>query len=659
MMRNSLGIEVLDKSGSAVSAAQAKKVAIVGLPNTYKSQIFNSLTGEYAIVANYAGTTVEMKRAKTCINRLVYEVIDTPGLHCLSIHSEEEIVVRNMILDEKPDIIIQCIDANQLGQSLLLTADLLDLEIPMMVVLSAVDEALQKGIEVNSKALARSLGVPVVESNPLRGQGLGDLKKALISARKGNSPAHGYGIESAIVEVAALLPFEQKFKHMISSLLLLKDVYLEKYLAEKFGEKAVSLLLSEINTLRRKFKSNIENLIIDERALWVDKMAASVVRKRNVKSRGFADHFAYACRDPLMGIPILMALVSMVYLGVTYGSGLLDKILNVLLVKPTTSFITSLALPVFWNDFLIGTYGILTLGFFNAICTVLPILTVFFFIFGAFEDSGYITNFCVFSKRLFEKIGVTGKAIIPLVLGFGCKSMATLSTKGLTSYKEKFIATYLIAFAVPCSAQLGISIAILSRVGLSAALIAFGTLAILELLAGLILNTAITEKVDDCFIQVLAPMRLPDLKAVWTKTSYRIVMFLKEAIPIFIVSAVMLFVIDKIGLLDLTKRVLSPLIVSWMGLPRDATDVFLLALARREAAAGLILKMVEAGHLNYIQSIVAVVVTTILFPCFTNVISIVKEMGMKSAAVMISLISVSSFVLVGGLRWILVLTCSH
>ncbi|MBF0569199.1 MAG: ferrous iron transport protein B [Candidatus Omnitrophica bacterium] len=633
-----------------------RKVAIVGLPNTGKTQIFNNLTGEYNIVANYPGTTIEMKRTVTRIKDHLYEIIDTPGLHCLYIHSEEEIAVRDMILAEAPDVIVQCIDASQHKQSFLLTAELLELEIPMVVVLNSMDETARKGIWIDSAQLERTLGVPVVESIALRGLGKEELKDAIIKARRSTlNVKYGYRIESCITELAAELPFDLEFKHKIALLLLSGDSFVEKYLERRFGKERTALVRMEVNKSRRQIKGNMRQVLVDRRSRWVDQLTAAVVRKQKITYQGFSHHITQASRDPFLGIPIFLSLMAVVYLGVVYVSGALDTFINFLIVKPVTGAISALALPLFWNDLLIGNHGILTIGIFNAICTVLPILSVFFFIFGCFEDSGYITNFTVFSKRLFKKIGIPGNAITSLVLGFGCKTMATLTTRGLTVPKEKFIATFLIAFAIPCSAQLGISMAILARVGLSAFLIVFGVLVLCEVGAGMLLNMMIKGKEESYFIQVIPPMRFPSMRAVFRKTYHRIVDFLKEAFPIFLLSAIGLFAFDKSGLLSLTKQAMTPMVVGWMGLPKDIIDVFLLALARREAAAGLILKMVDAGSLSYVQSIVAVVVTTISFPCVANVIAIGREMGWKTAVSMTVLIFLSSFLLVGALNWALVL----
>ncbi|MBF0503604.1 MAG: ferrous iron transport protein B [Candidatus Omnitrophica bacterium] len=632
-----------------------KKVALIGIPNTGKTQIFNNLTGEYNIVANYPGTTVEMRRSVTTINNKHYEIIDTPGLHCLYIHSEEEIAVRDMILAEAPDIIVQCIDASQYKQSLLLTAELLELETPMVIVLNSMDEATRKGVWIDSEALEGMLGVAVVESIASRGLGKEEIKDAIGHARKGALDLkYGAAIEQSIIELASELPFDLEFKYKIASLLLLTDPFVEKFLEKKYGAPRAALIHLETNKIRRQLKGNIRQVFIDRRSRWVDHIASLVIRKQKMTYQGFSYHFTRASRDPFWGIPIFLVFMAVVYLSVVYISGALDKFLDLLLVFPVTGLISSFPLPPFWKDLLIGDYGILTLGLFNAIGTVLPILSVFFFIFGCFEDSGYITNFTVFSKRVFAKIGIPGNAVTSLVLGFGCKTMATLSARSLTVPKEKFIAVFLIAFAIPCSAQLGISMAILAKVGISAFLIVFAMLGFCEMGAGMFLNKIIKTKEASSFIQVIPPMRFPSMKAVFRKTYHRVTDFLQEALPIFLLSAAGLFVFEKTGLLNLIKQMLTPLIVGWMGLPRDIVDVFLLAFARREAAAGLILKMVNAGALNYIQSIVAVVVTTISFPCVANVTAIAREMGLKTAIAMTAMIFISSFILAGALNWALV-----
>jgi ferrous iron transport protein B len=196
--------------------------------------------------------------------------------------------------------------------------------------------------------------------------------------------------------------------------------------------------------------------------------------------------------------------------------------------------------------------------------------------------------------------------------------------------------------------------AVLGRVGFKAFLIAYGTLAIVELAAGLILNKTMKEDGQSFFMQELPPIRLPGARALMKKTAYRIYWFLKEAVPIFLIAAVALFVVDKIGLLDLLKRGLRPIIVTWLGLPLDIVEVLILSLARHEAAAGLLLGMVDRGALTYIQTITAVVITTMFVPCFANIVAMCREVGIKTGLIITAAINLSSFVLAGILNWILI-----
>jgi ferrous iron transport protein B len=634
-----------------------KKIAIVGLPNTGKSQVFNNLTGRYTLVANYPLTTVEIKRTRSDIGGEPYEVIDTPGLHCLYIHSEEELIVRDMIFKEAPDIIIQCIDANQLKQSLTLTADLLELGIPMVISLNAIDETARRGVWIDSDRLSHLLGIPVVESIAVNGLGTRELEGTISKARRGKlSLIYGEFVDGGISAIVSELPEEMSFKRKVASLLLLADPFLTDYLIEKYGREKVTRLQKEVNRIRREFKGDFGRAINNKRSQWVDEIAENATKKQKVTPGEFSRAFGRLSRHPIFGLPILAFFLVTTYLLVTRVAGFLDKILSAVLLDPAVGYITRLLPSGFWNEFLVGDYGILTLGLFNAVVTILPILSVFFLMFGFLEDIGYIPNLCVLTKRIFARIGLTGKSIMPLVLGFGCKTMATLTTSGLRSRKEKFIAVYLIAFAIPCSAQMGIDMAIFGRIGFKAFLIGYGALAIVELCAGMALNKIIKDEEKSDFIQELPAIRMPSPKAIATKTYYRLYWFLKEAIPIFIIAAAALFLLDKTGALDLTKTLMRPIVEGWLGLPRNIVDVLILAIARHEAAAGLTLRMVDAGALDYVQCIVTVVITTMFVPCFANVVAMCKQMGIKTGLAMAFAINISAFFLAGILNRILVFT---
>ncbi|NIP22553.1 MAG: ferrous iron transport protein B [Phycisphaerae bacterium] len=652
------------KTENSGSSSPVKKIAIVGLPNTGKSQVFNSLTGEYALVANYPLTTVEMKRTRCEIDGEPYEVIDTPGLHCLYIHSEEELIVRDMIFTDVPDIIIQCIDANQLKQSLTLTADLLELGIPMIISLNAIDETARRGVLIDSGRLSGLLGVPVVESRTVDSVDTRELKESLRSARRGKWNLHyGQVIDKGISDIESELPEQMSFKRKVAVLLLLADPFLVDYLREKYGREKVGQLQKKVNKIRRGFRGNFGRAINKKRGQWVTETAENSTKKQKLAPGEFSRAFGRLSRHPIFGLPILAIFLVTTFLLVTYVAAFLEAQLSALLLDPTVDFVERLFTAEdesirsqFWHDFLIGHYGILTLGLFNAIGTILPILSVFFLMFGFLEDIGYIPNLCVLTKRIFARIGLTGKSIMPLVLGFGCKTMATLTTRGLQSRKEKFIAVYLIAFAIPCSAQMGIDMAIFGRIGIKAFMIGYGALVLIELCAGFALNKIIKEEEKSDFIQELPAIRIPSPKAIATKTYYRLYWFLKEAIPIFIIAVAALFLLDKTGVLDLTKTLMSPIVEGWLRLPRDIVDVLILAVARHEVAAGRTLEMVDAGELNYVQCIVTVVITTMFVPCFANVVAMCKQMGVKTGLAMAFAINISAFILAGILNWILIFT---
>ena len=632
-----------------------KKIAIVGLPNTGKTELFNRLTGTYSLVANYPQTTVEEKRGVCVIYGETYQLIDTPGLHCLCMHSEEELAVRRMLFNECPDVVVQCIDATCLTQSLALTADLLELELPLVVSLNAIDEMSRKGMWVDSDALCHALGVQVVETMATSGLGIGDLKDAISTARPGKLPfRYSDTIQTGLDNLKSMLDGNIPCHEKISTLLLQKDPFIEQEITDALGEERVAELREEVDRIRRKFGGDLAQNMLERRSYWIDEIVPASTKQQKVRYAGFYNAFSRFSRHPLYGLPIVALFMMMTYLLVVHVAGFLAGLMDWILVAPTVTYIDRVVQMPFLRDFLIGDYGILTLGLLNALCTVLPILSMFFLMMGLMEDIGYIPNLCILTKRLFDKIGLTGKATMSLVLAFGCKTMATLTTKGLRSFKERYIAIYLIAFAIPCSAQMALHMAVLGKFGLSAFFIAFGALFVIELGVGALLNKIIKSDLKTGFIMEMSPMRAPNPKAIVVKTYYRLVWFLKEAVPVFLIAALLMFLADKTTILYRTKMLMKPLVMDWLQMPIDMVDALILCLARHEAAAGKLLNMVGAGELNYIQSIVAVVLTTMFVPCFANIVAMCKELGVKVGLSMAVIINVTSFILAGILSWTLI-----
>jgi len=450
------------------------------------------------------------------------------------------------------------------------------------------------------------------------------------------------------------LPENVPYKRKESMLLLMDDPYITGCLIKRYGEEKVAPVIKKANDVRRKFMGNVNQVIIKKQGKWIDDIIERVVRRQEIEPREFLQGFARLCRHPVFGIPIFLIIVyAMYFLVVNVANNIAEWMDNVLWV-PIESMVSSIMAAGFWLDFLIGDYGILSLGLANAIITVLPVLSVFFLMFNILEDIGYIPNLCVLTKKIIEKLGLSGSAVMPMVLGFGCKTMATLTTKTLHSEREKYIAIYLIAFAIPCAPQMGLNMSILGRMSIAAFLIVFFVLIFVEIAAGMILNKMLKEEKKSDYIQELPPMRLPNPKAVIVKTYYRLYWFLKEAIPVFIYAALALFALDKSGILDATKNLLSPVIKGLLGLPLEMVDALILCMARHEAAAGLIINLVDKGKLDFIQCIVAVTITTMFVPCFANIMAMINELKIKKALIMTAIINLSAFIIAGILNWVLI-----
>jgi ferrous iron transport protein B len=637
--------------------SKGKRLVIVGLPNTGKSQVFNNLTGAHTLVANYPMTTVEVARARCRINEEDWEVIDTPGLHSLYVQSEEELAVRNILFEEPPDVILQCIDANQLKQSLNLTADLLELGLPLVISLNLIDQTTRSGIWTDSDMLRHKVGVPVIESIAVDSIGTKQLKSSIGQARAIKKVIrYGDQLEKTIGLLASILKERVPYPRETAILHLLKDPFINDSIRDLLDDETLDRFKEKTVSLKRQLDGELARVFLSRRSHWVDEVADKATRKQKVARGRLSEVLARISRHPVFGLPILAFFIIATYFLVVNVAGAIADAMNEFIVVPSVEMVEVLLPAGLWRDLIVGEHGLLTLGFFNAICTVLPILSVFFLMLGLMEDIGYLPNMSIMTSRLFEKIGLSGKAIMPLVLGFGCKTMATLTTKSLTSRKERYIAIYLIAFAIPCAAQMGPGIAILGRMGFMAFVIAFSTLFIVEILAGFTLNKIIKEERRTDFIQELPDMRLPNLTALVIKTYYRLLWFLKEALPIFIIAALGLFIMDITHLLGLTKDFLRPVITGWLGLPLDIVDPLILCMARREAAAGMLLGMVEQGTLNLVQTIVAVVLTTLFVPCFNNVVAMIKELGLKAGLLQVFAINFSAFFIGGFLNWVLIST---
>jgi len=285
----------------------------------------------------------------------------------------------------------------------------------------------------------------------------------------------------------------------------------------------------------------------------------------------------------------------------------------------------------------IGEYGIVTMALTYAIAIVFPITTTFFLAFGVLEDSGYLPRLAIMLNRVFNLIGLNGKSVLPMVLGLGCSTMATLTTRILDTKKERIIVTLLLALGIPCSAQIGVIMGMLAAISPMATIIWAGVVVIVILLVGYLSSKLIKGESSD-FVLELPPMRVPKLKNIVMKTIGRIEWYVKEAVPLFILGTLVLFTADKLHLLGLIERAASPIVVTLLGLPDKATDAFLIGFLRRDYGAAGLFALQKQGLLDPVQVVVSLVTVTLFVPCIAQFFMTVKERGLAVAVAMIAFI---------------------
>jgi ferrous iron transport protein B len=667
---------------AAAGTGSLPQVVLLGNPNVGKSVLFGFLTRRYVVVSNYPGTTVAVTVGKAVVQGRAVQVVDCPGINSLVPMSEDEAVTRDILLDAAPGAVVQVADAKNLRRALLLTTQIAELDLPFALDLNMTDEAAAAAVRIDRSSLEERLGVRVVRTVATRRKGLDDLRRALADQRRSRFRVeYPADIEAAVARLEALLPATHLARRGLALMLLAGDDTLLPWVRDRTTAGTVEA----IDRVRREIASVLHeppSVVINRHRLRAVDVLLHAVESRPAQHRAgsLLDRIGHWSMHPAWGLPVLIAVLWGMYefVGV-FGAGRLVDLLETKLfgehlapwairaadallrfphqhlvqdgvLLPASTLLGTLSgwqqALHFLHDFFVGPYGQITMALAYAIALILPIVTTFFLAFGLLEDSGYLPRLAVMVNRIFRLMGLNGKAVLPMVLGLGCDTMATLTTRILETKKERVIVTLLLALGVPCSAQLGVILGMIRALSWQATLVWAGSVLLTMFVVGWLAARVLPGKGGD-FILELPPIRRPQIGNLAVKTLARIEWYLREAVPLFLLGTLVLFAADRLHVLGTIERIASPVAVGVLGLPERAAEAFLIGFLRRDYGAAGLYDMSRQGLLNPVQLVVSMVTITLFVPCIANFFIMIKERGAKIGILMAAFI-VPMALLVGG-----------
>jgi len=640
-----------------------RRILMVGNPNVGKSALFNRLTGSYVIVSNYPGTTVALSQGRMRYGGQEYTVVDTPGMYTVFPITEEERVTRRMLMEDPQDVILHVVDAKNLPRMLSFTLQLMEAGLPVILVLNIMDEAQQMGLTIDVEKLQEKLGIPVFATISISGKGVRSLKEAIASysgrgdeISTGINIDYGLAVERAAREISRVMP-DTTFSHRATALLALqedKDVL--RLLSTHRSDRAQKVF-SVLNRLKKGIHHPVGYYLTLSRQRRSEQILEGVIIEGEVIGGQAVERLDRLLISPWTGIPILLLVLYFGFYRFVGGFGagtVVDFLEGHIFEEYFVPFIngwTERLIP--WKaiqDLIAMEYGVLTLGVRYAVALVMPIVGAFFLVFSVVEDSGYLPRLSLLIDRLFKKIGLSGRAVIPMTLGFGCGTMATMVTRTLESVRERVIATVLLALAIPCSAQLGVIFG-LAADSPGVIITWLGTVSLIFLLIGYLTARILPGETPDFFME-LPPLRLPRIANVWIKTSSRMIWYFKEILPLFLLASVLIWAGKITGLFEKALWLLS-FPTNWIGLPDEAAQAFLYGFFRRDYGVAGLYDVHQTGALSGNQLAVATITLTLFLPCIAQFMVMLKERGWRMATTVAVFVFPFAFVVGGAVNWTL------
>ena len=561
------------------------RILLMGNPNVGKSVVFSRLTGVNVIASNYPGTTVQFTRGSMRLEGKAAQLVDVPGTYTLEPASRAEEVAVDMLKDG--DVVINVVDATNLERNLRLTLQLLQRDVPMMVALNLWDETRHTGIEIDVKRLEELLGIPVVPTVAVTGEGISELVSRLPEAKSNSRVLTGEDLWS---DVGRIVGQVQRLTHRHHTFL------------QRLGDASIR---------------------------------------------------------PLTGIPIAILVLYLTFKIIRLvGEGLIGYVFEPLFENYWAPLMMKLSLVLgssgFVHDILVGklvageidfveSLGLLTTALFVPIAMVLPYVFAFYLMLGFLEDSGYLPRLAVLVDNVMHRVGLHGLAIIPMLLGLGCNVPGALATRVLETRRERFLATTLMAIAVPCMAQLAMIAGLVGRYGAKGLGLVFGTLFVVWVVLGVLLNKVLKGQSPEIFAEI-PPYRIPYWNALAKKLWMRVRSFVTEAVPFVLLGVFAVNILYTLRIIKFLGKVSAPVMTGLLGLPAEAVGALIIGFLRKDVAVGMLVPL----GLALPQLVVASVVLAMYFPCVATFAVMARELGIRDL-VKSALIMIASALIVGGL----------
>lgn len=549
------------------SSNRPRRVLLVGNPNVGKSALFSRLTGTYIVTSNYPGTTVEFTRGYLKLAGEQVEVIDAPGTYTLEPTSKAEEVAVEML--KQGDLVINVVDATNLERNLGLTLELLERGVPLVVALNLWDDARHRGIKINVSKLEELLGVPVVPTVAVTGEGVKELVNRIMEAK---------------VPEVAFSTSEERWARV--------------------GE-----IVGQVQSLSHRHHTWSEAVgDVGSHPIWGFALASVVLVVTFWAIRLVGEGIIKYATDPFFERVWAMLLLKLSpFLG---GGGTWHDIIVGKLINGSVDFMQSM--------------GLLSTGLYIPFGVVAPYIVAFYFVLGLLEDTGYLPRLAVLMDTLLHRLGLHGYAIIPTMLGFGCNVPAIMATRILESRRERFIAATLISIGVPCAALQAMIFGLVGRQGFRYVTIVYASLFVSWIIIGLILNRAVKGFSPELLVEI-PPYRFPPWRVVGQKLWLRVSIFTKEALPVVLGAVLLVNILYIFGIFDIIATATAPLVSGLLGLPKESVVALAVGFLRKDVAVGMLAPLALTAK----QLVVASTVLAMFFPCVATFVVLLRELGIK------------------------------